>query len=205
MKQQFYLFDTKGYLTTFAVSPDFFDFAVENGLYGEDSGRKIHTQLLFREYKGKNCYPPFVHFPVIFRHFNGKKLRDMLEMRLAIPCVLISDRMKSCLEENSISGLSSFPVRIFDKKGNEITGYHGFSITGKGGKIIELNHPEEDQSYYSNPKYNLWDVRSWDGSDFFRIKPSLVGVTPKVKNVLTENKIESPVFTPFEKMFTLKD
>lgn len=201
--EKLYLFKSKGYLTTFAVRPDYFDRAIKNNLFGPDSGRDIHHQLLFKEYKKINCYPPFVHFPVAYRHIDGNRLRDMIDMRFDGECILISNKLKTILYENALTGWETFPVIVYGKKGNEINGYNGFTVTGKGGERVVLPHPEEDLFYYGKPEYNQWDIREWDGTDFFQIKPGYVGVTQKVKYLFSANKIESPEFTPIEERFSI--
>lgn len=201
--EKMYLFRTEGYLTTVAVSPDLFEFAIKNGLFGPDSGRDIHRQLLFKEYKENNVYPPFVEFPVVYRQFDGKMFRDMLEMRADGPYFLMSDRMRDIMERNSITGWRSFPITLYDRKGKEIKGYNGFSVIGDGGALIEHTHPEEEILWYQNPKYFKWDIKQWDGTDIFRIKPYKVVVTQKVKDILKINAVQSPCFVPIENRITV--
>lgn len=194
-----YHFSSKGYLTTVAVTPDYFENAIKKDLHGPDSGRDIHHQMLYMEYKGRKRYPPYVDFPVVYRQFDGNKLRDMLDMRFDGRCFLISDRLRSLLTDNGITGWESFPIVLYDKKGNEIPGYNGFTVIGSGGKLLRLPHPKEENEYFVMPEYNIWNYRDWDGSDFFRIKPNYnLLVTQRVKDLLVSNRIESPNFYPIE-------
>ncbi len=71
-----------------------------------------------------------INFPVIFKQDSGKKLTDVLDTGWS-PLYLISDRMKSILEDCQITGWKMFPIKLYNKKKNEILGYHGFSITGR--------------------------------------------------------------------------
>ena len=103
---------SEGYLTTFFITPDIFENAINNNLYGPTSGREIHHQLLYGDENGS--YPEYIDFPVVYRHEEGKKMRDMLDMRFDGHCFLISDRMKQMMEENNITGWKSYPVLIYD-------------------------------------------------------------------------------------------
>lgn len=202
--EKLYRFKTVNSLKAFAVRPDYFDNALKNNLYGPDSGRDIRKQLLFKCYKNLDEYPPYVRFPVIYRHLDGRELRDILEFRSVNPPGLISERMKQLLEEEGITGWETYPVVIYDRKGNEINGYHGFSVTGRGGCRLELPHPKEETYYYAKPEYNIWDSTQWDGTDIFRIKGYNCGFcTQKVKDVLTKNHIKSPKFDPIEEIITI--
>eukprot|EP01132_Coremiostelium_polycephalum_P000319 gene319-410_t len=81
-----------------------------------------------------------ISFPIIFKQVYGKKLQDMLDTGWP-GLFLISDRMKSVLEENQLTGWKTFSVQVFDKKGEGIPGYHGFSITGRCGEIDYSKSP----------------------------------------------------------------
>lgn len=200
--EKLYLLFSRGSLTTVAVSPDYFEVAVDNGLFGPDSGRDIHRQLLYKEYNGKNVYPPFVEFPVVFRQFDGKRLCDLLDMRFDGRCFLISDKMKTLLETNSFSGWNSFPVILYDKKGNLIQGYHGFTVTGRGGAWRCLVSPEKDFAYCTVSERG-WDMNQWDGNDIFRIGDNFIALTEKVVTILKKNKIDGASIEPIDRYMTI--
>ena len=189
----FYLFSTTGGERTFAVTPDLFEHAIDKDLHGPESGREIHHQLLYGNDAGS--YPSYIAFPVVYRHFEGNRMCDMLDMRFDGHCFLISDRMKQLLEVNHITGWKSFPVLLFDKKGNEISGYNGFTVIGRGGEMDFLLPPEqipfaEDRSYVH------WRKEQWDGSDIFRIFPNYLVITSRTKDILKKNKITSAEYRP---------
>ncbi|HRD54959.1 MAG TPA: hypothetical protein PLC42_01035, partial [Parachlamydiaceae bacterium] len=71
-----------------------------------------------------------VNFPIIFKHEEGKKLTDILDTGY-VGLFLISDKLKVFLEKNQLTGWKTFPIKIYDKKKIEISGYHGFSIIGR--------------------------------------------------------------------------
>ena len=190
---QFFNFSTTGGERTYAVSPDLFEHAINNDLHGPESGREIHHQLLYGNDDGG--YPSYIDFPVVYRHFEGNRMCDMLDMRYDGNCFLISDRMKLLLEENHITGWKCFPVLLFDKKGNEITGYHGFTVIGRGGEMDFLLPPEQIP-YGEDRSYVHWRKEQWDGSDIFRIYPNYLVITSRTKDLLKKNRITSAEYSP---------
>ena len=94
---------------------------------------------------------------------------------------IISDRTVNLLEDNHITGWKTFPVEIYDKKGNLISGYQGFSVTGRGGST----------------KDGKYKISQWDGSDIFMIGNGMHHVIERVKILLEENKIDAAEFEPF--------
>ncbi|QQS28144.1 MAG: hypothetical protein IPM47_14890 [Sphingobacteriales bacterium] len=136
-----------------------------------------------------------ISFPVIFKQEYGKKLEDVLDTGWA--CLyLISDKMKTILEENGLTGWKTFEAKVLDKQGKEIEGYHGLSITGRCGEI-DYNKSEIIEKrlvpnaplgkYYKGLHVGL---DKWDGSDFF-LPEKYFGtiVTNRVAEVLKKNKI----------------
>ena len=75
-----------------------------------------------------------INFPVIFKQKYGKKLTDILDTGWPGLC-LISDRMKMILEEHKLTGWMTYLIKLYDKKGGEIPGYHGFSVIGRCGPV----------------------------------------------------------------------
>ncbi len=200
-KNFFYKFSSEGYLTTYFVTPVLFEIAINNDLHGPESGRDIHHQLLYGDDQGH--YPEYIHFPVIYIHEEGKKMRDMLDMRFDGHCFLISDRMKRLMEDNYITGWKSFPVVIYEKNKNEVTGYHGFTVTGRGGEIDYLMPPSQIP-YGESSKYCRWSQEQWDGSDIFRISPNYLIVTRRTMLLFKEHRITSPHFSPLSDKVTIE-
>jgi hypothetical protein len=75
-----------------------------------------------------------ITFPVVFKQEYGKKLQDILDTGTA-SLYLISNNMKTVLEDNNLTGWKTFDVKVLGKQGEAIQGYHGLSITGRCGKI----------------------------------------------------------------------
>src|ERR1700761_4342310 len=84
-------------------------------------------RLLIGDHKG-------ISYPVIFKQKYGTRTDDIIRTGTAI-LFLISDKMRSVLEDNQFTGWKTFEVKILDKENKEITGYHGLSITGRCGPI----------------------------------------------------------------------
>ncbi|MBX3102798.1 MAG: hypothetical protein KF690_09840 [Bacteroidetes bacterium] len=136
-----------------------------------------------------------ISFPVIFKQEYGKKLQDILDTGWG-SLYLISDKMKVILEDNNLTGWKTFAVKVIDKKGQEIQGYHGLSITGRCGKIdygkseiierrLVPNGPLV--KYYKGLHIGL---DNWDGTDFFSPEKTLwTIVTKRVAEVLKKNKL----------------
>lgn len=134
-------------------------------------------------------------FPIIFVLRSGKEFSDLLDTRRAA-LFLISDRMRSVLEENHLTGWKTFPVRLLDKSENEIVGYHGLSITGRCGPIdvskseiiYKRRVPEGPICKFYKGLHVGLDV--WDGTDFFLPKhyygPS---ITSKAADIIKSNKL----------------
>ena len=177
---------------------DFFEFsnnyvmstvmACAVGLKTDENGKDDHWKLIRGDYEK-------IDFPVVFKQEHGKKLTDTLGTGWP-SLYLISDRMKKILEENQLTGWKTFPVKVYDKKGNEIFGYHGFSILGSCGpidysksEIIEKSvRPNRPPSKYYKGLYVGLD--QWDGTDFFMPpKTYEIIVTKKAADVLKKNKI----------------
>lgn len=185
----FYQMSSKGYLTTFAVTPDLFEKAISNNLDGPCSGRDIHHQLLYGDYITGE-YPLYIHFPVIYRQFAGKKMRDVIDTRYDGHVYIISRRMKQILIENAISGWKSYPIVLYDKKNNLIQGYEGFTVTGRGGVMGQL----DKRGNLIDSENIEWRSCQWDGTDVFFVKPNYIIVTERVRTILKKAKIEALSF-----------
>lgn len=175
---------------------DFFDFysqlhpstfqASAIGLAKDENGISDHWNLIKGNYIG-------IHFPVIFKQEYGENLKDILDTGWP-SLYLISDRMKAILEANLLTGWQTFPIKLFDKKGNEIFGYHGFSITGKCSPTMYENCEIIEKRMVPNGPlckfYKGVFIDKWDGSDFFTPEGTYdTFITKKAADVLKKSKI----------------
>ncbi len=156
------------------------------GLKTGENGVDDHWNLVKGIYKG-------ISFPITFKQDYGKKFTDILDT--GWPCLyLISDKMKSILEENCLTGWQTFPIKLYDKKGNEISGYHGFSLTGRcGPTTYKKSTIFEKRLVPTGPICKFYKgvfIDSWDGSDFFTPKGTYhTLISKKAEKVLKENKL----------------
>ena len=154
----------------------------------DENGTNNHWNLINGTYKG-------INFPVNFKQEYGKHLTDILDTGWP-SLYLISDRMKEILEKNHLTGWKVFPINLYDKKNKEITGYHGFSTTGRCGPInYKKSTIIEKRLVPTGPIYKYYkglhiELDQWDGSDFFiPEKTCAIIITQKAANVLKKNKI----------------
>ena len=183
--KDFYTFNSKVYLTTVSVFPYLCE-----PLMGDAAFNFMNNKIIKGDWSG-------LEFPLIFHQIeNGKKLRDVLDMRY-VSAYLISDRMKNILEENKITGWKSYPVVIYDKKGGIIKGYNGFSIVGRSGPLDLKNQPIEpvidDNGHITEYKEYVggwFDANTWDGCDVFIQDNSLrIIITDRLHKILKKEKI----------------
>lgn len=136
-----------------------------------------------------------ISFPVVFKQEYGKKLQDILDTGWP-SLYLISDKTKTVLEDNDLTGWETFDVKVLDKQDKEIQGYYGLSITGRCGEIdygkseiiekrLVPNGPVS--KYYKGLHVGL---NKWDGNDFF-LPEKYFGIitTQRAAEVLKKNKL----------------
>ncbi|MEM7110013.1 MAG: DUF1629 domain-containing protein [Bacteroidota bacterium] len=193
--QDYYTLGSKLSSTTFQAHPI--------GLKSKEGGIGDNEKLVLGEYYE-------INFPVTFKQEYGKKLQDVLDTGTAI-LFLISTKMKTILEENELSGWKTFPVRVQDKKGNEVDGYFGFSITGRCGSI---DYDKSDvikkslvqggpvSKYYKGLYVGLDE---WDRSDFSMPKGTFHPiVTKKAMQAMKKAKLTNIRFEKLSEIETME-
>ncbi len=138
-----------------------------------------------------------ISFPVIFKQEYGKKLEDVLDTGWA-SLFLISDKMKAVLEENALTGLKIFAIKLFDKKGTEIHGYHGLSISGRCGKIDYSKSEIIEKRLVPNAPLGKYykglhiGLDTWDGNDFFLPEKYFgIIITSRAAKILKKEKLSN--------------
>ena len=182
--EDFYRFESRNYLTTFYASPEMVTKAIEDKDY--DKSREIGNKLSLGDFEG-------FEFPIIFREQrdSGKRFRDVLDNRGGE--MLISDSLKQLLIDNNITGWKSYPIHMYDKRGNEVYGYSGFSVTGRCGGTLEYR---TDKVCYANG-YRFFeglsfDIAQWDGSDIFMVNGNRsIIITKLVYKLFKAHKIDA--------------
>lgn len=191
-------FRSRCYGTSLWVSPDLFDQAIKNNDWDRNGPRFIANFLSLGN------YPNWLDFPVFFHQItgsSGRKLRDVLDTTF-LDFYLISQRLKDILTSNGVTGWETYPVRVLDNKENEIHGYHGFSVTGRGG---EVKYTNDDIFHHKTPEEVLYDIRQWDGSDIFYILGGGIWMTERVYQLLKKEKVSALEDLPSEKFMTVID
>ena len=182
LMKDFYTFHSCGYGTTFAAFPERADQLISCN----EKAATYLSRLILGDYNN-------VQLPVIYNEIkggsSGKKMRDILDTRYP-PLYLISDRFKNVLEECGITGWKSYPIALFDKKGNPVKGYNGFSITGRAGKMQKYDQLPLECGYSADADGYYFDVETWDGSDLFITEGSWhIIANERFIKVLVDNKI----------------
>lgn len=191
----FYILGAKGPLSDFAVTPDIFERAVRERDFSKR--RDIHMQLCWGEYLSDT------QFPIVFHpcNYSGKQLRDVVSLRYGSFVFLISDKFKSVLEDNEVTGWKSYPVEIYGKKGEKVLGYNGFSVIGRGGALEGAYSAEWDE--ICKKPFLHYRFGQWDGSDIFRIYPAYLMITKRVKDLLIGADITGVKYTPISERILL--
>lgn len=138
-----------------------------------------------------------ISLPVIFKQEYGNKIQDFLDTGWP-SLFLISDKLKVALEENSLTGWKTFDVKVLDKKGQEVLGYNGLSITGRCGKL-DYNKSEiiEKQIVPNGPFVKYYKglhigLDEWDRTDFFLPQKNFgIFITQRAAEVLRKKKFEN--------------
>ena len=175
---------------------DFFDFrsqllsstvqARAVGLKNDENGISDHWNLIKGNYKG-------IDFPVIFKQECGKHLTDILDTGWP-SLYLISNKLKCILEKNELTGWQVFPIKLYNQKGNEISGYYGFSITGQSGPTTYDNCEIIEKRMVPNGPickfYKGVSIDNWNGKDFFTPEGTYeTFITKKAADILKKHKI----------------
>ena len=154
---------------------------------GENEANE-HWKLIKGNYTG-------IESPITFKQAYGKKLTDILDTGWP-SLLLISSRMKGILESHNLTGWKTFPLKLYDKNEVEVSGYYGFSVTGKCASInYGKSEIIEKRLVPTGPICKFYkgisiDVDKWDKSDFFAPEGSFsLFVTQKAAEILKKNKI----------------
>ena len=153
-----------------------------------------------------------IPFPLVFSQDTGSEYKDVLGIEWGNVFV-VSDRFREVLEKNHFTGWKCYPVKIFNKEGEEVFGYQGFSITGRAGRIDwdkceklqkpSSFYPQEMRTFYKGMPL---EVSEWDGSDFFLSKRYIENfVTKRVRDALVEAGVTSVRFDEVAEILTCED
>lgn len=135
--------------------------------------------------------------PIIFHIIMGRKGKDVIGTPFITPFI-VSIRVIENLEKYNINGWDTFPIKIFDKSGEEICGYAGLSVVGRCGLIDDSKRKIEWRTspYNENYRYQVakgiyFAENSWDGSDIFATPyGGGVFIVNKVREMLISEKVK---------------
>jgi len=137
--------------------------------------------------------------PVIRRQM-GWKLCDFIWVSM-VP--LIHQRVVDLLALGGVSGWSSYPVKVIDRKGEELDTYHGLCVVGRCESIYvdrrEVVYRDLPGGRFPYYKGLAFTTDSWDGSDIFTSadhKTGFILVTQKVKDLFAKAKVTNVVLEP---------
>lgn len=147
----------------------------------------IKTNLEYDYYKIFRNSEPLKN--QLFKIYKGTKNMDLVSFWGEPVNFGISEKLKKLLEENKITGWSTYPIKIETIEDN----YYGFQITGKGGEITNRD------KYGDAPMFKpiKWNKEKWDGSDIFYLEETFISVcTERVKEIIEKAKITNISFEP---------
>lgn len=150
-----------------------------------------------------------IDFPVTFKQKYGKNFSDIIDT--GWPCLyLISDKMKTALEENNLKGWNFFSIKFFDRDNKQISGYHGLSIIGRCNDINYINCEIIEKKLVPNGPictfYKGIPIDNWDGGDFFMPKTSYeIFISKKAADVLKKYKLSNLKLLKLEEIETDTD
>ena len=138
--------------------------------------------------------------PIQFDVAQGSETCDILWTQL-VTSVCISERVVRLLQQNDVSGWSTYPVEVLDNSGRLLADYHGLSVTGalcfadySRSTVITKPPPAAGGRSYDVYRGLYFDADEWDGSDMFWVGRVRV-VVEKVKKVFEQNNVGNVCFT----------
>ncbi len=87
---------------------------------------------------------------------------------------LISDRLQKALSDQGVTGWTTCPVELLDRRGGTVPGYAALATSGRCGPLVNSRSPKvRRMNRAGNGMMDIWlgyyfDEESWDGSDMFR-------------------------------------
>ena len=165
-------------------------------LVPKEQGREYSLGFLFNLAKGKN----FLEEPIQFFPTKGNKATQVLWSEIVF-LLCVSTKVVSLLQENKITGWSTYPAQDFDRSGILLPGYNGLSITGKECRrdrsqstiIMKKNKLSGKPMRFYKGLYFIGS--DWDGCDFFYVSSfGGIVVTKKVKELFSKANITNIEF-----------
>ena len=125
--------------------------------------------------------------------------------------LIVSARVRQLFDDAGLTGWTTYPVNLFDKKGDSHPGYSGLAIVGRCGRIdlerstIKLH--EYPGGYFPHFGGYFFEESSWDGSDFCVDRADHLGkssmtriVTRRVADLLKKHGIPNVQCVPLSEV-----
>jgi hypothetical protein len=141
--------------------------------------------------------------PLIFKAGRGGKATDVL-WAYDVLIYFFSEPLRRLLTEAGVSGWTTYPVELYDRKGNHLPGYQGIAVTGpkcrrdrSRSSIVDKPPPVPGGRGYQVYRGLYFDESQWDGSDMFWVSEGGgIVVTEKLYRLFRRHKIRNVELTP---------
>ncbi len=140
--------------------------------------------------------------PIQFDAASGGHATDVLRSQDPL-LFCVSGRLIRLLEENEITGWSTYAVEVYDRQGAFLPDYHGFAITGtvcepdySRSAVIDKPPRFPGAEGYQIYKGLYFDESQWDGSDMFWVGMGKRVIVDRVYRLFRKHKIRNTLFTP---------
>ena len=131
--------------------------------------------------------------PLRLYAYMGGQATDFLWSATALIC--ISRRVVTLWKEHGFTGWGVYPVAVYDRKGESLSDYFGFAVTGprikrdrSRSEIVIKPPPVPGGKSHQVYKGLYFNEKEWDGSDFFLVGGAIV-VTQSVRDACKRAKI----------------
>lgn len=148
--------------------------------------------------------------PIWFKQESGIDHLDVI-YTTSVLLNLISAKFLSVLENNNITGWTSFPAHLFTEGLERLEGYVGLSVTGRAG-AIDKSRSQIEHSALLNRSFDkkyphrvgvYFQNDEWDGSDIFIPEGSgLLLFSQRAVDILEKENIENTLFIPCTEIVT---
>ena len=139
--------------------------------------------------------------PLRLRAYMGGQVTDFLWSDLA-SLVVISRKVVELLRDRAFTGWATYPVEVYDRKGEPLVDYFGLAITGRAGKqdrtrsrILTKPAPAPGGQPYQVYRGFYFDESQWDSSDIF-LADGFKVVTLPVQKAFKRARVSNVHFTP---------
>jgi hypothetical protein len=138
--------------------------------------------------------------PIRIVAYGGRELTDFIWTDAAV-VRLVSQRLLELLRASGIVGWSTFPVEVYGRRGEAISGFEGLSVTGRCGKInAAMSTPIQKRmpgGFFPYFKGYFFKPETWDGSDVFAPDgTSHIFVTRAVHDCLRDGHARNVAYQP---------